>query len=109
VGRPGPDPAVVSEQLLARPGGVTKTRPLANLLGGMNNHGDQRTMRYNCQGSRTVCIQNYIQQAYAQSLSALQQHSGSCTLCGTPEVGPLLDLLYCPCAGAWLQFMTHDW
>jgi hypothetical protein len=30
----GPDPAVVSEQLLARPGGVTKTRPLVNLLGG---------------------------------------------------------------------------
>jgi hypothetical protein len=38
----GPDPAVVSEQLLARPGGVTKTRPLVNLLGGMlMNHDPQ--------------------------------------------------------------------
>jgi hypothetical protein len=30
----GPDPAVVSQKLLARPNGVTKTRPLANLLAG---------------------------------------------------------------------------
>lgn len=30
----GPDVAQVSEQLLARPGGVTKTKPLVNLLGG---------------------------------------------------------------------------
>lgn len=30
----GPDPVLVSETLLARPGGATKTRPLVNLLGG---------------------------------------------------------------------------
>lgn len=30
----GPDVGQVSEQLLARPGGVTKTKPLVNLLGG---------------------------------------------------------------------------
>jgi hypothetical protein len=31
----GPDVGEVSEQLLARPGGVTKTKPLVNLLGGV--------------------------------------------------------------------------
>jgi hypothetical protein len=41
-------------------------------------------MTYNCQGSRTFCTQNCIQQA--QSLSALQQHNGSCALRGMPEV-----------------------
>jgi hypothetical protein len=30
----GPDPVMVSQKLLARPNGVTKTRPLANLLAG---------------------------------------------------------------------------
>lgn len=30
----GPDPVEVSEKLLKRPGGSTKTRPLVNLLGG---------------------------------------------------------------------------
>lgn len=39
----GPDPAVVSEQLLARPNGVTKTKPLVNLLGGMEAHNGANT------------------------------------------------------------------
>ncbi|WIA21634.1 hypothetical protein OEZ85_000815 [Tetradesmus obliquus] len=30
----GPDPVLVAQKILARPGGVTKTRPLVNLLGG---------------------------------------------------------------------------
>jgi hypothetical protein len=30
----GPDPLIVSQEILARPNGVTKTRPLVNLLGG---------------------------------------------------------------------------
>jgi hypothetical protein len=30
----GPDPLLVSQEILARPNGVTKTRPLVNLLGG---------------------------------------------------------------------------